>query len=185
MPGVDMLWLGHNDLSVALGEPGAFDHSDFVKAEQATIAAAKKHGKSAGRLAVDAKQGAQFASHGLRLRFDRGRRLAAAAGLRRRPGDGEEGQMKGKWKKSPTELIAAFDAAIAGKPGVERRQMFGYPSAFLKGNLLSGLFQDQMMVRLSEADRAKASLRSGGHAVRAGWPADARVCRAAAGDRRR
>ncbi len=64
MPGVDMLWLGHNDLSVALGEPGAFDHSDFVKAEQATIAAAKKHGKSVGRLAIDAKQGAQFAAMG-------------------------------------------------------------------------------------------------------------------------
>ena len=59
-----MLWLGHNDLSVALGEPGAFDHSDFAKAEQATIAAAKKHGKSAGRLAVDARQGAQFAAMG-------------------------------------------------------------------------------------------------------------------------
>lgn len=64
MPGVDMLWLGHNDLSVALGEPGAFDHPDFVKAEQATIAAARKHGKSAGRLAVDAKQAAQFARMG-------------------------------------------------------------------------------------------------------------------------
>ena len=68
--------------------------------------------------------------------------------------------MKGTWKKSPPELIAAFDAAIAGKPGVERRQMFGYPCAFLKGNMLSGLFQDQMMVRLSEADRSKASLEA-------------------------
>ena len=68
--------------------------------------------------------------------------------------------MKGKWKKSPPELIAAFDAAIAGKPGVERRQMFGYPSAFLKGNLLAGLFQDQMMVRLSETDRAKATVEA-------------------------
>ena len=64
MPGVDMLWLGHNDLSVALGEPGAFDHPDFVQAEQATIAAARKHGKSAGRLAVDAKQAAQFVRMG-------------------------------------------------------------------------------------------------------------------------
>ena len=36
--------------------------------------------------------------------------------------------------------------------------MFGYPCAFLNGNLLTGLFQDQMMVRLSEADRAKAAL---------------------------
>ena len=44
--------------------------------------------------------------------------------------------MKGKWKKSPPELVATFDAAIAGKPGVERRQMFGYPCAFLNGNML-------------------------------------------------
>jgi 2-keto-3-deoxy-L-rhamnonate aldolase RhmA len=64
MPGVDMLWLGHNDLSVALGKPGAFADPDFVKAEQATIAAAKKHGKSAGRLAVDAAQAAQFVKMG-------------------------------------------------------------------------------------------------------------------------
>jgi 2-keto-3-deoxy-L-rhamnonate aldolase RhmA len=64
LPGVDMLWLGHNDLSVALNKPGAFDDSDFAKAEQATLAAAKKHGKSAGRLAVDARQAAGFAKMG-------------------------------------------------------------------------------------------------------------------------
>ena len=69
--------------------------------------------------------------------------------------------MKAKWKKSPPELIATFDAAIAGKPGVERRQMFSYPCAFLGGNLLSGLFQDQMMVRLSDTDRAKAVTEAG------------------------
>jgi TfoX/Sxy family transcriptional regulator of competence genes len=69
--------------------------------------------------------------------------------------------MKAKWKKSPPGLTATFDAAIAGKPGVERRQMFGYPCAFLNGNLLSGLFQDQMMVRLSEADRTKAVVEAG------------------------
>lgn len=64
LPGVDMLWLGHNDLSVAMGEPGAFDHTDFLEAEQATIAAARKHGKSAGRLAVDAQQAAGFVKLG-------------------------------------------------------------------------------------------------------------------------
>jgi 2-dehydro-3-deoxyglucarate aldolase/4-hydroxy-2-oxoheptanedioate aldolase len=64
MPGVDMLWLGHNDLSVALDKPGAFDDPDFVKAEQAALAAARKHGKSAGRLAVDAGQAAAFARMG-------------------------------------------------------------------------------------------------------------------------
>jgi hypothetical protein len=45
--------------------------------------------------------------------------------------------MKGKWKKSPPALIAVFDAAIAGRPGVVRRRMFGYPAAFLNGNLLA------------------------------------------------
>ena len=64
LPGVDMLWLGHNDLSAALDAPGAFDHPDFRSAERATLAAARKHGKSAGRLAVDARQGAEFAGMG-------------------------------------------------------------------------------------------------------------------------
>jgi 2-keto-3-deoxy-L-rhamnonate aldolase RhmA len=64
LPGVDMLWLGHNDLSVALDKPGAWDDPEFVKAEQATLAAARKHKKSAGRLAVDAKQAAAFAKMG-------------------------------------------------------------------------------------------------------------------------
>ena len=64
MPGVDMLWLGHNDLSVALNKPGAFDDTAFLEAERTTIAAARKHGKSAGRLAVDARQAAHFVKLG-------------------------------------------------------------------------------------------------------------------------
>jgi TfoX/Sxy family transcriptional regulator of competence genes len=75
--------------------------------------------------------------------------------------------MKGKWKKSPPALIALFDAAIADRPGLERRQMFGYPAAFLRGNLITSLFQDQMMVRLSQSDRAKA-LTAGGVAFAPG-----------------
>jgi TfoX/Sxy family transcriptional regulator of competence genes len=69
--------------------------------------------------------------------------------------------MKGSLRKAPPELIALFDAAIAARPGVERRQMFGYPCAFLNGNMLAGLFEDQMMVRLSEADRARAASEIG------------------------
>jgi TfoX/Sxy family transcriptional regulator of competence genes len=65
--------------------------------------------------------------------------------------------MTGTWKKAPPELVALFDAAVAARSGVERRQMFGYPCAFLNGNLLSGLFEDRMMVRLSAADRTMAA----------------------------
>ena len=34
--------------------------------------------------------------------------------------------------------------------------MFGYPSVFLNGNMLASIFQDRIMVRLSESDRAEA-----------------------------
>jgi 2-dehydro-3-deoxyglucarate aldolase/4-hydroxy-2-oxoheptanedioate aldolase len=64
LPGVDMLWLGHNDLSVAMNKPGAFDDPVFLGHEQATIAAARKEGKSAGRLGVDARQAAGFVKLG-------------------------------------------------------------------------------------------------------------------------
>ena len=45
-----------------------------------------------------------------------------------------------------------------GKPGiaeVELRKMFGYPCAFLRGQMVTGIFQDRIMLRLSEADREK------------------------------
>jgi 2-keto-3-deoxy-L-rhamnonate aldolase RhmA len=48
--GVDCLWVGHFDLSVALGIPGQFDDPKFLEAIDRTIAATKKHGKALGRL---------------------------------------------------------------------------------------------------------------------------------------
>lgn len=62
--GVDVLWIGHNDLSVALGKPGDFTDQAFVAAEEKTIAACRRHGKSAGRLARDAAEAAAFARRG-------------------------------------------------------------------------------------------------------------------------
>jgi TfoX/Sxy family transcriptional regulator of competence genes len=59
-----------------------------------------------------------------------------------------------KWSKSPPELIEAFDAVLPGPP-VERRLMFGYPAGFVNGNMVCGLFQDGMVLRLDEADRKK------------------------------
>jgi len=68
-----------------------------------------------------------------------------------------------RWKKSSEELVALFDAVLAGQPGAERRQMFGYPAAFVNGNMVTGLHQDDWMVRLGEKDRA-ALLAKGGRA---------------------
>ena len=57
------------------------------------------------------------------------------------------------WRKSPPELIAAFDVALPNDPRVERRKMFGYPAAFVNGHLFAGLHQDDVIVRLSESGR--------------------------------
>jgi len=50
--------------------------------------------------------------------------------------------------KSPPELVARFESLAARLPEGQRRQMFGYPALFLAGNLVTGLFGDQWMIRL-------------------------------------
>jgi TfoX/Sxy family transcriptional regulator of competence genes len=58
----------------------------------------------------------------------------------------------------PTEqTVKAFHDATSGLPGAEPRTMFGYPSVFLNGNMLACIFQDRIMVRLSEGDRVEAA----------------------------
>lgn len=58
-----------------------------------------------------------------------------------------------KWKKSPPELVALFTTALAAFPEAEMRKMFGYPCAFVNGNMTNGLFADSMMMRLDADDR--------------------------------
>ncbi len=57
--------------------------------------------------------------------------------------------------KSPPNVLERFAAATDGLASIEPRKMFGYPSVFVNGNMLASVFQDRIMVRLSEADRAK------------------------------
>jgi len=57
------------------------------------------------------------------------------------------------FEKSPPELIDRFDTVAARFPDAQRKKMFGYPALFLGGNLVTGLFADRWMIRLSDADR--------------------------------
>jgi len=70
---------------------------------------------------------------------------------------------KGKWQKAPQELIAFFMEAMKYLPEAEPRKMFGYPCAFVNGQMFTGLFEDSMFVRLSEADRAVFRALDGAH----------------------
>ncbi len=46
--GVDVLWVGHFDLSQSMGIPAQFHHPRFLEAMKQVVAAARKHGKLAG-----------------------------------------------------------------------------------------------------------------------------------------
>lgn len=61
-----------------------------------------------------------------------------------------------KWKKSPLDLIERFAAALPAHPGLVRKPMFGYPAAFANGNLVCGLFQDSVVVRLGKEGAVQA-----------------------------
>ena len=66
------------------------------------------------------------------------------------------------WDKSPPDLVDRFMEVTAARPAVTFRKMFGYPAAFLNGNLTTGLHQATWFVRLSESDAAELLGGGGG-----------------------
>ena len=69
----------------------------------------------------------------------------------------------GKWKKSSEALKERFAMIVEGLGGVEQRQMFGYPCAFANGYLFFGLHEENMILRLDEADREAFLKKTGSH----------------------
>ena len=65
-----------------------------------------------------------------------------------------------KWQAAPGEVQQTFADALPPDPLVERKKMFGYPAAFVNGNMFAGVFQDSIVVRLP-AERREALLREG------------------------
>ena len=67
-----------------------------------------------------------------------------------------------KFEKSSPELVERFGAILdgVGTPDTTRRPMFGYPCAWIGGNMATGLFAQSWWVRLPP-DRLAAALASG------------------------
>lgn len=59
------------------------------------------------------------------------------------------------FRKSPPELIARFDELATLTGDADRKQMFGYPSCVLRGNMFMALHEDSLILRLAEPDRAE------------------------------
>jgi 2-dehydro-3-deoxyglucarate aldolase/4-hydroxy-2-oxoheptanedioate aldolase len=64
IPGVDVLFVGPSDLSMALGIPGQFDHPTLLDAFDAVVAAARDAGVAAGILAVTPNRVGPLAERG-------------------------------------------------------------------------------------------------------------------------
>ncbi len=65
--GVDVLWVGHFDLTNSMGIPGQFDHPDYLAALDRVSAAAKAHGKAAGFMAQSPEEAAMLLDRGFRI----------------------------------------------------------------------------------------------------------------------
>jgi TfoX/Sxy family transcriptional regulator of competence genes len=68
------------------------------------------------------------------------------------------------WQKSPQSLIDTFTAALpADDPRVQRRQMFGYPCAFVNGHMAVGLHEHRLIARVPDAAQAHPCVILGRH----------------------
>ena len=65
--GVDVLWVGHLDLTASMGIPGQFDHPDYKKALAKVLKAGQKHGLGLGRMVGDIPSGVGLAEEGWNL----------------------------------------------------------------------------------------------------------------------
>ncbi len=67
VPGVDVLWLGHFDMTNFLGIPAQFDHPKYIDAIDRMVAAARKHNKVLGFMSADDQWSRTYWKKGFRL----------------------------------------------------------------------------------------------------------------------
>jgi 2-dehydro-3-deoxyglucarate aldolase/4-hydroxy-2-oxoheptanedioate aldolase len=64
---LDVLWLGHFDLTNFLGIPGEFDSPTYLEAVRTIVAAARRHGKGLGFMAADAGWARRYRDFGFNM----------------------------------------------------------------------------------------------------------------------
>jgi len=65
--GIDVLWIGHFDLTNDMGIPGQFTHPDYLAAVDRVLAACRAHGKAAGILTDAVAPGRALLEQGFRI----------------------------------------------------------------------------------------------------------------------
>jgi 2-dehydro-3-deoxyglucarate aldolase/4-hydroxy-2-oxoheptanedioate aldolase len=67
VPGIDVLWIGHYDLSISMGIPGQFDSPQFLEAVARVLEACHRHGKVPGMMCADIAGGEKLLDQGFRM----------------------------------------------------------------------------------------------------------------------
>jgi 2-dehydro-3-deoxyglucarate aldolase/4-hydroxy-2-oxoheptanedioate aldolase len=67
VPGVDILWLGHFDLTNFMGIPAQFDHPQYIKAVDKLVAATTKHNKVLASMTASDEWSRQYWAKGFRM----------------------------------------------------------------------------------------------------------------------
>ncbi len=67
VPGVDVAWVGHYDLTVSMGIPAQFDHPRLLQAMDDLVAACKRHGVAPGFLPPTPESAAYWIGKGFRM----------------------------------------------------------------------------------------------------------------------
>lgn len=66
LDGIDVLWIGHFDLTNSLGIPGQFTHPDYQRAVDRVLGACQRHGKAPGFMASSVEEGRALLARGFR-----------------------------------------------------------------------------------------------------------------------
>lgn len=82
--GIDVLWVGHFDLTNFLGIPGEFDNKIYRDALKRVVKAGRKHGKGLGFMASDETWAREYKRHGFNMLAagtDQGLLMSRVSGL--------------------------------------------------------------------------------------------------------
>jgi 2-keto-3-deoxy-L-rhamnonate aldolase RhmA len=67
LEGIDVLWIGHFDLTNSMGIPTQFSHPDYLRAVERVVAACARFGKAAGFMAADVDGAREALAQGFRI----------------------------------------------------------------------------------------------------------------------
>jgi 2-dehydro-3-deoxyglucarate aldolase/4-hydroxy-2-oxoheptanedioate aldolase len=65
--GIDVLWIGHFDLTISMGIPGQFEHPQYLEAVGRVLDACRRHGKVPGIMCGDVAGGKKLLDQGFRM----------------------------------------------------------------------------------------------------------------------